>query len=142
MGKRSAQHVDVLVGNNIRSVRIQRGLSQNALGKLIDVSFQQIQKYESGANRVGAGRLAQIAEVLNVPVHALFGSGKNVSDRRPDHVPVERLVAQPDAMRLLRAFDRIAVGGVKVAAIHLIEAVGERNIKRDRASATRRRRRH
>jgi transcriptional regulator with XRE-family HTH domain len=65
--------VDVLVGQNIRICRLQKGLSQGELGQQIGVTFQQVQKYEKGANRVGASRLNQIANVLGVPLR-----------RRPD----------------------------------------------------------
>src|ERR1700740_1522580 len=72
MAKRAPQPVDVLVGQNIRICRLQKGLSQTELGERIGVTFQQIQKYEKGANRVGASRLTQIADVLGVPIPTLF----------------------------------------------------------------------
>src|ERR1700744_3550360 len=66
MAKRAPQPVDVLVGQNIRICRLQKGLSQTELGERIGVTFQQIQKYEKGANRVGARRLTQIAGGLGL----------------------------------------------------------------------------
>src|SRR6266481_3181058 len=66
MRNRAAQPVDVQVGHNIRIRRLQKGLSQSELGRGVGVTFQQIQKYEKGANRVGASRLSQIADVLDV----------------------------------------------------------------------------
>jgi transcriptional regulator with XRE-family HTH domain len=140
--KRSPQHVDALVGKNIKVARVQRGISQTQLGKLVDVSFQQIQKYESGENRVGASRLTKIAEVLDVPIQALFGSGRDFPNRPPTCVPVDSLVGPPAALRLLKAFDKIDANGVRVATLHLIEAVGEMDTKRVRAPAAGRRRRH
>src|SRR5215211_1737448 len=65
--------VDVEVGQRIRIQRLQSGLSQTALAEQLGVTFQQVQKYEKGVNRVGAGRLTKIAEVLAVPVSTLFG---------------------------------------------------------------------
>src|ERR1043166_9354483 len=64
--------VDALVGRNIRICRLQRGLTQTELGHHLDVTFQQIQKYENGATRVGASRLTQIADALSVPLATLF----------------------------------------------------------------------
>ena len=72
--------VDVTVGNRVRELRIRRGLSQQALGEKVGVSFQQIQKYERGTNRMGSSRLVQIADVLDVPVASFFdGLGKAAS---------------------------------------------------------------
>lgn len=69
--------VDVTVGNRVREMRIRKGLSQQALGDQVGISFQQIQKYERGTNRMGSSRLVQIADVLDVPVSSFFeGLGK------------------------------------------------------------------
>src|SRR5438552_1319065 len=64
---------DIEVGRRIRAQRLVRGMSQTQLGKKLGITFQQIQKYEKGANRVGAGRLTRIADVLGVPVSFFFG---------------------------------------------------------------------
>lgn len=64
--------VDRLVGLRITALRKARGLSQTALGTAVGVTFQQVQKYEKGQNRVGAGRLREIARLLEVPVAAFF----------------------------------------------------------------------
>lgn len=70
--------VDVTVGNRVREMRIRKGLSQQALGERVGVSFQQIQKYERGTNRMGSSRLVQIADVLDVPVASFFdGLGRS-----------------------------------------------------------------
>jgi len=69
--------VDVTVGNRVREMRIRKGMSQQTLGERVGVSFQQIQKYERGSNRMGSSRLVQIADVLDVPVGSFFdGLGK------------------------------------------------------------------
>jgi len=67
-----ATDVDAHVGDRLRTLREERGLSQEALGQRVDVSFQQIQKYERGANRVGASRLFEFSQVLGVPVESFF----------------------------------------------------------------------
>lgn len=64
--------VDVAVGRNVRLWRMARGLSQAQLAQRLGVTFQQLQKYEVGANRVGTGRLVKVAAVLRVPITALF----------------------------------------------------------------------
>jgi transcriptional regulator with XRE-family HTH domain len=67
-----ATDIDAHVGERLRKMREERGLSQEALGQKVDVSFQQIQKYERGANRVGASRLFEFSQVLQVPVEEFF----------------------------------------------------------------------
>lgn len=64
--------VDVAVGNRVRELRIRANMTQQTLAEKIGVSFQQVQKYEKGSNRMGASRLVEIAEILSVPVGALF----------------------------------------------------------------------
>ncbi len=59
---------DISIGKKIRHRRIAMGLSQKALGSFLGITFQQIPKYEKGSNRIGAGRLQEIADILNVPI--------------------------------------------------------------------------
>src|SRR5262245_66547078 len=68
MPRRSRDPRDLEVAKRVRALRLQRGISQTELGGVLDVTFQQVQKYETGTNRISAGRLQQIAEVLDVPV--------------------------------------------------------------------------
>ena len=64
------------VGLRVRSVRISRRMSQGDLGERLGITFQQVQKYEKGTNRIGAGRLQHIAEIFEVPVATLFGTSR------------------------------------------------------------------
>ena len=121
-GKR-ATPADALVGNNIRICRLQRQLTQGELGRRIGVSFQQVQKYENGANRIGAGRLTQIAAALGVPLSALFdgaGAGANL-----DLPSVREMLARPRALRLLRAYDRIKDRRTAADVLALVEALAK-----------------
>jgi transcriptional regulator with XRE-family HTH domain len=95
-----ADPVDVAVGARIRLLRKMRGLSQQSLAEAAGVTFQQIQKYERGSNRVSASMLAKIAAALGAPVAELFGeasAGASAVDE------VAALLAQPGALELLRA---------------------------------------
>jgi len=130
--------VDALVGQNIRILRLQRGLSQSALGERMGVTFQQVQKYERGANRVGAGRLSQIAQALDVPLTNLF-DGRPAADRSDTELSVGALLAHPHSLRLLQAFDRIADPKRRMAILHLIESVGGPSTRRQRSGSGRRR---
>src|SRR5204862_2295917 len=102
--------VDIEVGHRIRIERLARGLSQTALANQLGVTFQQVQKYEKGVNRVGAGRLTKIAEVLGIEVGAFF-SGKDVLDAERSQVVGEasplKLRTVSGAFRLLRAYGDI-----------------------------------
>lgn len=73
MAKRKTPHpVDVHVGKGVRSRRVLRGMTQSVLAEQIGLTFQQLQKYESGANRISASRLWEIAQILDVPVASFF----------------------------------------------------------------------
>jgi transcriptional regulator with XRE-family HTH domain len=78
---KSATKIDKLVGRNIRVRRLASGLTREELGAKLGVTFQQVQKYEKGINRIGSGRLYEIAEIFEVPVKSFVeGERKN---RRP-----------------------------------------------------------
>jgi len=127
---------DALVGRNVRTFRLEKGLSQAELGKHLGVTLQQIQKYETGLNRVGASRLTQIAEALGVPLATLFNERPVASGRRPD-ILAQALLADPNTIRLLRAFHRISERKTRIAIVHLFEGVGE--MQRMRGPSQRRR---
>ncbi|CAO4145437.1 helix-turn-helix domain-containing protein [Methylorubrum extorquens] len=93
---------DTIVGLRIQTLRKSRGLSQTALGIAIGVSFRQIQKYENGANRVGAGRLSDIARVLGASVSTSFEEGDDTAAQ--EKTEVFDLLRAPGAVDLLNAF--------------------------------------
>ncbi|MGN7125221.1 helix-turn-helix domain-containing protein [Methylorubrum thiocyanatum] len=100
-----ATEQDRLVGERIVALRKARGLSQAALGAAVGVTFQQVQKYERGTNRVGAGRLQEIARLLEVPVSAFFDEGNGAAgDMQADVFGFLRIHG---AIDLLRAFATI-----------------------------------
>ena len=75
MSTKAPNPVDKYVGSRVRMRRIMLGMSQEKLGEALGLTFQQVQKYEKGTNRVGASRLQQISEILQVPVSFLFEGG-------------------------------------------------------------------
>lgn len=109
MKKRTQDPRDPRIGMRIRTLRLERGLSQAELGTMLGVSFQQIQKYEKGVNRVSAGRLQRVAEALNVPV-TFFYAGLAPERGRADPHFIELgfdLLQSSGAIRLLRAYARM-----------------------------------
>jgi transcriptional regulator with XRE-family HTH domain len=112
--------LDVMVGAKIRIFRTHRGLSQSDLAEKIGVAFQQVQKYESGANRIGASRLSRIAAALGIPIGDLFEPSphKASNSKSPFH-----LLAAPDALRVLKAFARTTDPRVRRAIAQLVESI-------------------
>src|SRR5262245_51416468 len=129
MSKRP-RRVDVLVGRNIRARRLQRGLTQSELGGHVGVTPQQIQKYENGANRVGASRLSQIAGALSVPLDALFngnatnGHASGTNWHADPDLHGGALLTHPHALRLAQAFDMLPTNRSRIAILRLVEMVG------------------
>jgi transcriptional regulator with XRE-family HTH domain len=114
---------DLRVGQRVRAYRLSRGMSQSALGEKVGVTFQQIQKYENGVNRIGSGRLQKIAAVLDAPVSAFFGQEGKDGDSTVDRVLTEAL-SRPYAVRLLWAFDAVKSSDLRRALVELVESVG------------------
>jgi transcriptional regulator with XRE-family HTH domain len=121
MAVRKSGPLDAMVGAKIRMFRINRGMSQTALAERVGVSFQQVQKYEKGANRVGASRLSQIASVLGITVGELFESSqeKIAAANSPVH-----LLAEPGALRVLKAYLRTN-SRVRLAIARLVESIAD-----------------
>src|SRR3984893_17140070 len=113
---------DIAAGKRIKVERLARRMSQTELAEKIGVSFQQVQKYESGSNRVGAGRLSRIAEVLDIPVRAFFetDASATLKDEDSGTSPLGML-AEPGAVRVLRAFTQLPKGPVRLSVLSLLE---------------------
>ncbi len=114
MAKKSANPVDVIVGKRIRERRIAIGMTQEGLGKVLGVTFQQVQKYEFGTNRVSAGRLYDIGTILKAPV-SHFYEGLQQS--------LEPGAAIADEMVIVAALDRIKHRPRRELAMKLVLAV-------------------
>ncbi|MFQ5534519.1 MAG: helix-turn-helix domain-containing protein [Sphingomonadales bacterium] len=122
--------VDVHVGRRVRMRRTLLGMSQEKLGKAVSLTFQQIQKYERGANRIGSSRLYQLSQILGVPVSYFFddmdastaGYGPGITEG-----PAEAYAADPLAKRetleLVRAYYRIGDPLVRKQMFELVKAV-------------------
>ena len=117
--------IDAEVGHRIRIHRNARGMSQTALGEKLGVTFQQVQKYERGVNRVGAGRLTRIAGILAIPVGALLG----VEAERPKTQSssagsnVLECLSMAGAVRLVQAYAQLATPALRSTIVNLVEQV-------------------
>ena len=123
MTRKGPDSVDRIVGRNIRIYRLQKGLTQTELADQLDLTFQQVQKYEKGTNRVGSGRLLKIAIFLGVPVTALFKGSDEMADT--DKQSIFDQLAKPHANRLLQAFARIDDDGLRRSVVQLVEEIAK-----------------
>jgi transcriptional regulator with XRE-family HTH domain len=107
---RSATSIDAHIGTRIRMRRVERKLSQSELGDAVGVSFQQIQKYEKGTNRVGSGRLQLIANVLEAKV-SFFYEGQPGERGASDTAAMTAFMTSPYGAAIAEAFNRLPARG-------------------------------
>jgi transcriptional regulator with XRE-family HTH domain len=111
-GKREA--IDLALAKRIRVLRVAKGMSQTALGEALGVTYQQMQKYEAGMNRIGAGRLHKLANTLGVSINELFDLPKTESAKIGEMIDTQQIA------RLITAFKALP-GGHRTAVVRLIE---------------------
>jgi transcriptional regulator with XRE-family HTH domain len=128
MTKKSPNPIDKHVGSRVRMRRMMIDMSQEKLGERLGITFQQIQKYEKGTNRIGASRLQQISTVLSVPV-AFFFEGAPVPDGPtafsdvPSPAYVSDFLATSDGLALTKAFMKVRDPKVRRRIVELVEAI-------------------
>ena len=118
------QPVDVRVGQMIRTQRLTQGMSQTVLGSKIGVTFQQVQKYEKGRNRIGASRLTQIAKALSIDPASFFPD-----DDQSGGEDVLSLLQSTDAVELVKAFAKIESKQVRTAIVHVVTGVASMTLE-------------
>ena len=127
--KKKPNPIDVHVGGRIRLRRNMLGMSQERLGESLGITFQQIQKYEKGTNRVGASRLQAIAHILGVPVAFFFEDapgGERVAGMAEDSAEyVAEVPNTAEGMQLNRAFVRISDAKVRRRILDLVKVLSE-----------------
>jgi transcriptional regulator with XRE-family HTH domain len=115
--------VDIHVGARIRTRRLLIGMNQETLARALGLTFQQVQKYEGGANRVSASRLSQIAEILNVPISHFFGDldpgGAEPSARERE---ARDRLQRPETIELIRSYYAIADQGTRQQFLEMVKA--------------------
>ncbi|MAU99187.1 MAG: transcriptional regulator [Fulvimarina sp.] len=121
MAKRQTDGViDAAVGRRIRMHRLARGMSQTDLARALKITFQQVQKYEKGTNRVSASRLQQTADVFGLPVSAFFDEAR-ISQIGSDGLA--DFVTSREGLDLNRAFAAISDGDVRRGVVRLVKAI-------------------
>jgi transcriptional regulator with XRE-family HTH domain len=119
---------DIEVGRRLRAQRLERRLSQKEFGQKIGVSLHQVQKYETGTNRISAGRLQRIAEVLSVPVTFFFDGQSVTSGGEQVFSPLDYLSTEV-AVRLARAFSKIENSKIRYAVVQIVECIAGESAK-------------
>lgn len=125
--------IDVHVGSRVRLRRTLKGLTQDGLAQTLGLTFQQVQKYERGTNRIGASRLMQLANSLDVEPGYFFDempeeiTGYGVKGMAEEGEPYEadRSVLRRETLELIRCFNAIESGDVRARLLDLIVSIGD-----------------
>lgn len=135
--KKSPNPIDVHVGGRIRLRRMMLSMSQEKLGDALGITFQQIQKYEKGSNRVGASRLQHIASILKVPVSFFFEDAPGAPteaqgfSEAPGSSYVVDFLSSSEGLALNRAFVRISDPKVRRKIVDLVQAIASEEEVKD-----------
>ena len=120
--------IDIHVGSRLRMRRLMLEMSQTDLGKGCGITFQQVQKYEKGTNRISSSRLQQFAELLDVPVTYFFAEqpatskkGKVDDSEARETRALQDFMATRDGLALANAYQRIRSRGLRLSLVHLVE---------------------
>jgi transcriptional regulator with XRE-family HTH domain len=128
--KKQANPIDGQVGNRVRLRRMLIGMSQERLGELLGLTFQQVQKYEKGVNRIGAGRLYQVAQILGVPINYFYEgvieqSAESIRKGDSSTPPVMEFLSSGEGLQLTLAFMRIKDSKVRKRVVDLVKSLAE-----------------
>jgi transcriptional regulator with XRE-family HTH domain len=129
MVKKAPNPIDRHVGGRVRMRRMMMGMSQEKLGNALSLTFQQVQKYEKGTNRIGASRLQQISETLQVPVSFFFEGAPSPTGQQfphgeaPSPAYIHDFLATSEGLALCKAFVQIADGKLRRRIVDLVEAI-------------------
>jgi transcriptional regulator with XRE-family HTH domain len=123
--RRQPNSADIQIGKSIRAHRLIVGMSQSDLAHKLGVSFQQIQKYEKGVNRVGAGRLPLIAKIFDIPISTLFDANADTSPGENMGTAPVKLIPDRNTLKLLTAFGDIAPAKIRNSLVGLVNAIAK-----------------
>jgi transcriptional regulator with XRE-family HTH domain len=123
MAKKSPNAGDRHVGMRIRMRRTVLGMSQERLGELLGITFQQVQKYEKGTNRIGTGRLINIAEALNAPITYFFEGYTNVASDDNAEGDLSQIMTTREGLALARAFAQMTDPTIRQSFVNMAEAI-------------------
>ena len=119
--------VDIHVGSRLRLRRTLQGMTQNTLAKALGLSFQQIQKYERGTNRIGSSRLYQFSQILDAPIAYFFKGAPKVGDPQPRETGRNAAAFQSkrETLELVRAYTRISDSNTRKRLLNVVKAMAK-----------------
>ncbi len=126
MAKKIPNPIDYHVGSRVKMRRMMLGMSQEKLGDALDLTFQQVQKYEKGTNRMGSSRLQQIANILQVPVTFFFEGNPGqtkIDGKAPSPAYVTDFLSTSDGLALTKAFMQIKDAKLRRSIVNLVEDI-------------------
>jgi transcriptional regulator with XRE-family HTH domain len=137
--KKSTNTVDKEIGSRVRMRRMLIGMSQEKLGEMLGLTFQQVQKYEKGTNRISVSRLLDIANVLGVGIHYFYEglTGKKGAEGFAEDISppyVNDFMSLPEGLQLMRAFMQIKSNKVRRGIVQLVATIGTEEGEMERSS--------
>lgn len=132
--RKASNPIDIHVGGRVRMRRLLLGMSQEKLGEKLGITFQQVQKYEKGTNRIGASRLFRISEVLGVPVSFFYddlpgksdGNVAGFAESRSESYVVD-FISSAEGLQLNKAFLKIHDPRVRRKVVELVRALADKD---------------
>lgn len=121
--ERAANAIDKRLGERVRARRLQIGMSQEKLAALLGVTFQQVQKYEKGVNRIAASRLFDVAAALDLTVASFYEGLSHRKSKDAADDAVSAVLATPDGAELVRLFSEIKSVNVRRRVVELVRAM-------------------
>ena len=126
--KKSTGSIDKEIGSRVRMRRVSIGMSQEKLGDMLGLTFQQVQKYEKGTNRISVSRLVDIAKILGVDIHFFFNGIKSIKaengfaeEESPPYI--SEVMSTPEGLQLIRTFTGIKNAKVRKSIVQLVSTL-------------------
>ncbi len=127
--KKSTGSIDKEIGSRVRMRRVSLGMSQEKLGDMLGLTFQQVQKYEKGANRISVGRLVDIAKILGVDIHFFFNGIRSEPGFAEEEAPpyISEIMSTPEGLQLIRTFTSIKSPKVRRSIVQLVATLASQD---------------
>jgi transcriptional regulator with XRE-family HTH domain len=137
--KKSTGSIDKEIGSRVRMRRISIGMSQEKLGDMLGLTFQQVQKYEKGTNRISVSRLVDIAKILGVDIHFFFNGIKSIKDdggfsEEASPPYISEVMSTPEGLQLIRTFTSIKNSRIRKSIVQLVSALAAQDEEEERSA--------
>ena len=120
------QAVDEIIGRNLRAFRLRKNMSQEQVASAVNLTFQQVQKYEKGTNRISGSRMAQFCQLLNVSPNDFFKGVAGINQKGGGSTLDTSFLATKDGAAIAQAFPKIESRNLRHAIVELLESLAEK----------------